>query len=91
MTTRVEIIKQRINESLSPERLEIVDDSQAHAGHAGARESGGGHFSVLIVSQLFDGRNLVQRHQLVYQSLGELMQNEIHALRINALTPEESN
>ena len=91
MTTRVEIIKQRINESLSPERLEIVDDSQAHAGHAGARESGGGHFSVLIVSQLFDGRNLVQRHQRVYQSLGELMQNEIHALRINALTPEESN
>ena len=91
MTTRVEIIKQRINESLSPERLEIVDDSQAHAGHAGARESGGGLFSVLIVSQLFDGRNLVQRHQLVYQSLGELMQNEIHALRINALTPEESN
>ena len=87
MTT--ELIKQKINEAIKPEMLELIDNSADHAGHAGAR-SGGGHYSITIVADTFDGKSLVQRHQLVYQALGDLMKNEIHALGINALTPSEN-
>lgn len=88
MTNRVDMIRSRLEEALSPAHLEIIDDSQAHAGHAGAMQ-GGGHFSVFIVSDAFEGRSLVQRHQQVYRALGELMRAEIHALSIKALTPSE--
>jgi len=84
-----ELIKQKLNELLNPHLLELIDNSADHAGHAGAQK-GGGHYSVTIVSELFDGKNMVQRHQLVYQALGDLMKNEIHALGINALTPSEN-
>lgn len=84
-----ELIKQKLNEAIQPELIEIVDDSAAHAGHAGARQ-GGGHYNVTIVAQAFDGKTLVQRHQLVYKALNDLMKNEIHALGINALSPSEN-
>ncbi len=87
MTT--ELIKQKLNEAISPEILELIDNSAEHAGHAGAKQ-GGGHYSVTIVANLFDGKTMVQRHQLIYQALGDLMKNEIHALGINALTPSEN-
>lgn len=83
-----QLIKQLLSEALQPERLEIIDNSAAHAGHAGAR-SGGGHYHVTIVSPLFEGKSLVQRHQLIYRALGDLMKQQIHALGINALTPSE--
>lgn len=83
-----ELIKQKLNEALKPDLIEIIDDSAAHAGHAGAKK-GGGHFNVTIVAKAFDGKSLVQRHQLIYQALDNLMKNEIHALGINALTPSE--
>ena len=84
-----EIIKQKLNETLNPELIEIIDDSAAHAGHAGAK-NGGGHYNVTIVADIFNDKSLVQRHQLIYQALGDLMKNEIHALGINALTPSEN-
>ncbi|MCK5191080.1 MAG: BolA family transcriptional regulator [Methylococcales bacterium] len=84
-----EIIKQKLNEILQPELIEIIDDSAAHAGHAGAK-NGGGHYNVTIVADIFNDKSLVQRHQLIYQALGDLMKNEIHALGINALTPSEN-
>ena len=84
-----EIIKQKLNETLNPELIEIIDDSAAHAGHAGAKK-GGGHYNVTIVADIFNDKSLVQRHQLIYQALGDLMKNEIHALGINALTPAEN-
>ncbi|MGH8553071.1 MAG: BolA family protein [Methylococcales bacterium] len=87
--TRVEKITTRINLALAPVRLEIFDDSASHAGHAGVREQGGGHFFATIVSSLFEGKSLIQRHQLVYQALGDLMQSDIHALSIKAYTPNE--
>ncbi len=87
MTT--DLIKQKLNELLNPQLLELIDNSADHAGHAGAQK-GGGHYSVTIVAELFDGKSMVQRHQLVYQALGDLMKNEIHALGINALTPSEN-
>ncbi len=84
-----ETIKQKLNDTLKPELIEIVDDSAAHAGHAGAKK-GGGHYNVTIVADIFNDKSLVQRHQLIYQALGDLMKNEIHALGINALTPSEN-
>jgi BolA protein len=75
---------------LKPTLLEIIDNSAAHAGHAGARK-GGGHYNVTIVSAAFENKTLVQRHQLIYAALGDMMKEEIHALGINALTPTEEN
>ncbi|MFM8486501.1 MAG: BolA family protein [Bacteroidota bacterium] len=61
-----------------------------YAGHAGAIQSGGGHFSVFIVAEAFGGKTMVQRHQMVYRALGDLMKTDIHALMIKALIPGES-
>ncbi|HIG65980.1 MAG: BolA family transcriptional regulator [Gammaproteobacteria bacterium] len=86
----IDLIKSKLSAALAPERLEIADNSQAHAGHAGT-QSGGGHYHVTIVSDAFTGKTLVQRHQLIYKALGDLMKQEIHALGIEAFTPTESN
>jgi len=84
-----ELIKQKLNDAIQPQLIEIIDDSAAHAGHAGASQ-GAGHYNVTIVAEAFEGKTLVQRHQLIYQALGDLMKTEIHALGINALTPSEN-
>lgn len=73
---------------LAPLRIELIDDSAKHAGHAGAR-SGGGHYRLLIVSTQFTGKSTLARHRLVYAALGELMHSRIHALSIESLTPDE--
>lgn len=88
MTSRVEKIRHLLEQALAPIHIELHDDSQSHAGHAGAR-SGGGHFYATIVSSDFEGKTLVRRHQLVYEALGDMMRSEIHALSIKAFTPEE--
>lgn len=88
MTDRIREIERRLRAALTLERIEIVDESQQHAGHAGAR-SGGGHFAVTLVSPQFAGLNPIQRHQLVYAALGDLMQREIHALSLRVFTPAE--
>lgn len=90
MNARVAQIEQRLRTALAPQRLDIVDDSARHAGHAGARESGGGHYNVTIVSAAFAGKNLIERHRLVYGALGELMHKDIHALSLQALSPDET-
>ena len=90
MNARVAQIEQRLRAALAPLRLDIVDDSARHAGHAGARESGGGHYNVTIVSAAFAGKNLIERHRLVYGALGELMHKDIHALSVQALSPDET-
>lgn len=81
-------IEARLRQQLTPDSLEIIDESAQHAGHAGAR-SGGGHFAATIVSKRFEGLNPIQRHRLVYEALGELMKTDIHALSVRALTPKE--
>ena len=73
--------------ALAPESMELLDESGQHLGHAGWK-AGGSHFRLLIVSRHFEGKSRVERHRLVYATLGPLM-NEIHALAINALTPDE--
>jgi BolA family transcriptional regulator, general stress-responsive regulator len=82
-------IRQKLEAALSPELTEIIDQSAGHAGHSG-NQKGGGHFYVTIVAEAFAGKSLVQRHQLVYQALHDLMKEDIHALGINALTPSEN-
>jgi BolA protein len=74
--------------ALEPTHLEVIDDSAAHAGHAGARD-GGGHYRVLIVSPRFADLATMARHRLVYDALGKLMDGAIHALSITARTPSE--
>jgi BolA protein len=68
--------------------LDVIDQSAAHAGHAGARE-GGGHFHVILVSSAFEGRSSLQRQRAVYQILAEEMQSSIHALSMTCLSPAE--
>jgi len=74
---------------LAAERIEIEDQSAAHAGHAGAA-AGGGHYALVLVSGAFGGLTSLQRHRLVYARLGALMPARIHALSMRLLTPEEA-
>jgi BolA protein len=83
------LIESRLRKALAPTELQVWDDSEAHKGHAGAAK-GGGHFELLITSDRFSGLRPIARHRLVYDALGDLMQSRIHALSINAKTPEES-
>lgn len=85
---RVERIRSLLQAALQPSRLEVGDDSHLHVGHAGAA-SGGGHFSVRIVSDRFEGQRLVMRHRLVYDAVQGMMHTDIHALAITALAPSE--
>lgn len=82
-------IESRLRAGLVPTDLTLVDESAMHAGHAGAA-SGGGHYRLRIVSPRFAGLARIARHRLVYDSLSDLMQNAIHALAIEALTPDEA-
>jgi BolA protein len=82
-----ELIRQRVA-ALEPESIVLDDESAQHKGHAGAA-SGGGHFRLTLVSPKFRNLSTLARHRLVYEAMGELMQREIHALSITALTPEE--
>lgn len=85
---RIARIESRLRAALAPESIDVADESAAHAGHEGAK-SGGGHYALTIVSPRFAGQSALARHRLVYQALGELMQRDIHALKITALTPDE--
>jgi BolA protein len=74
--------------AFQPTQIEIIDDSHKHAGHEGAR-SGGGHYTLHIVSAQFAGKSTLVRHRMIYSTLGEMMKHDIHALNIKAYTPEE--
>jgi BolA family transcriptional regulator, general stress-responsive regulator len=86
---RLAKIRSRLEAELEPDELEVVDDSHRHAGHEGARD-GRGHFQVRILSRRFAGKRTVERHRMVYAALGSLMQTDIHALGLVALSPEDS-
>ena len=83
-------MRRRLEQALAPTRMELIDDSAAHAGHAGAAPGGNTHWRLTIESAAFAGKPTVARHRLVFQALGELMQNPIHALQISARAPGES-
>ncbi len=81
-----EKLTQILTQKLQAISVEVEDETWRHKGHAGAA-SGGGHFNVTIVSPLFEGKSLVERHQMVYAAVGDEMQ-DIHALSIKALLPQ---
>ncbi|HXZ96680.1 MAG TPA: BolA family protein [Burkholderiales bacterium] len=82
----IEKIRQKLA-LLTPENLEIVDESTEHAGHEGAKS--GGHYQMTIVSPKFQGKTNIARHRMVYAALSGMMHKEIHALSIKAYAPEE--
>ena len=88
MTSVVEQIRKKLV-TLNPVRFELEDESEHHAGHAGA--NGGGHFRLTIVSHCFTGKRTIERHRMVYDALGTMMRQKIHALSIIARTPEETS
>ena len=84
-----ERIEALLREALQPLELQLSDDSHKHARHAGARERGGGHYDLRVVSDRFEGLNPVARQRLIYQIVAPL-QSEIHALSMRTLTPAEA-
>ena len=89
-TPVADAIRQRLTAALAPSALALVDESARHAGHAGARPQGESHFRLSIVAAAFAGRSRLERQRMVFAALGDLMQTEIHALAITALTPAEA-
>lgn len=84
-----EMIEERLRTALSPEILEVKDESHLHAGHAGAREGGESHFRLLIVSSGFEGLSRVARQRAVNDLLKDALKERIHALAMRTLTPAE--
>lgn len=82
----IDTIKNRLA-VLEPSQLEIEDDSAAHAGHKG--NMGGGHFNLKITSSHFSEKSQIMRHRLIYQALGDLIPQQIHALSIVAISPND--
>jgi BolA protein len=85
---RMQEIKRRLNEAFEPETLGVEDESHLHEGHAGAR-GGRGHYRVLIIAQAFAECSPLDRHRMVYKALGDLMRTDIHAVSIDAWSPNE--
>jgi len=88
MMASEQVIRERLA-ALKPVTLDLRDESAQHAGHAGHRPGGGTHWQVKIVCDAFRGQSPVKRHRMVYEALGDLMERDIHALRIEALAPEQ--
>ena len=83
-------IRDKLTDRFTPVRLDIVDESHRHAGHAGARPEGETHFAVTVVAAAFAGHNRVARQRLVYQTLAEELATHVHALSLTTLTPDEA-
>ena len=91
-TTTAQIIQQKLEKALNLSFIELIDESAKHAGHAGAKLHGGGHFKLIIISNDFTGLTRILRHKLIYKILDtEFKNNLIHALAIKSLTEEELN
>jgi len=87
--TVAESIHRKLTERFAPARLDIVDESHSHAGHAGARPEGETHFAVTITSAAFTGLGRVARQRLVYETLKDELAFRVHALSLTTLTPDE--
>lgn len=85
---RIDRIRMQLALALAPTAIEVIDDSDQHIGHAGAL-SGGGHYTVHLVSARFTGKPLLERHRMVYDALRDMLHVDIHALSIQARSPEE--
>jgi BolA protein len=86
----VERIRAQLESAFIAAHVSVVDDSARHVGHAGSRD-GAGHFQVRIESQAFSGRSRLQRHRMIYDVLADMMPGDIHALNIEAISPDDDN
>ncbi len=86
---RAQRIREILEQAFKPDSLEIEDESWKHAGHAGTRERGGGHFLVHIVAVCFSKKSRLERHRMVHEALGDAFRDDIHALSIRAQSSEE--
>jgi BolA protein len=82
-------MRRKLEAEFAPTRLEIVDDSHRHAGHAGAAPGGETHFAVTMVSAAFNGLGRVARQRAVYAVVAAELRERVHALQLRTLTPEE--
>lgn len=82
-------MREQLMVALEPIRLDVVNESHKHAGHAGSPGTGESHFQVLVVSRIFEGRSRIERHRLVNDTLAGLLKNKVHALAIKAYAPGE--
>ena len=90
MGATAESMRLKLQRGLNPEKLDIVDRSDQHAGHAGAREGGESHFDVVVVASAFAGLSRVQRQRLVYSLLADDLSGPVHALSLVARSPGEA-
>jgi BolA protein len=88
ISARARTIEDALRERLEAQHVEVIDQSPLHEGHPGS-QGGGGHFQVLVVSDRFRGLTRIAAQRVVYEALGDLMRNDIHALSMRTLTPEE--
>jgi len=88
MSTR-EVIAEKLKRAFAPQRLEVVDESHRHEGHAGHRPGGETHYTVYIVSDAFQGKSRLERHRMVNELLSNELKGGVHALAIHASAPEE--
>ncbi len=88
--TVADTIRDKLAAAFHPTALEVLDESHRHAGHAGAREGGETHFRVAIVSAAFAGQSRIARHRAVHQALAAELAGGVHALSVEARTPDEA-
>tara|TARA_B100002003_G_C13730156_1_gene364964 strand:+ start:250 stop:513 length:264 start_codon:yes stop_codon:yes gene_type:complete len=84
-----ERIKKKLEEELKPIRLDVMNESHKHAGHASSPGTGESHFNVIVVSEVFEGMSRVQRQRVVYRILDEEMKGDVHALSLLCAAPNE--
>jgi BolA family transcriptional regulator, general stress-responsive regulator len=82
-------ITQKLHQAFSPSEIEVIDDSDTHAGHAGSRPGGETHFRVRIIAEAFDGKSRIDRHRMINAVLAEELAGPVHALAIIALSEKE--
>ena len=83
-------MREKLMVGLNPTRLDVINESELHAGHRGSPGTGESHFRVLIVSAAFAGKSRVERHRLVNQALADEVGKQVHALALNAYAPGEA-
>ena len=84
------VIQQKLTEALAPTRLEVINESHHHAGHAGSPGTGDSHFRVIIVSETFAGQSRIERHRAVNAVLADEIAGPIHALALQTYAPDEA-
>ena len=83
-------MREQLMVALEPIRLDVINESHLHAGHAGSPGTGESHFKLLVVAKIFEGRSRVERHRLVNTAVADLLKHKVHALAIQAYAPGEA-